>query len=203
MVDRFSDRIVSEYTRPGKKRGQQTLKTIIIYNSKTGFTKRYADWLAEELCCGVHPYKGFAKSSIEANDIIIFCSRVHAGKIEHLKDVKQHFNTQSKQSLIVVATGATPAAVVDAIKKIWANNFTDTEIKSIPHFYLQSGLNYEKMGFVDRIIMKTVSRLMQRKKDKNEEEAGFEQAIRHSYDISSKEYIMPVVTFVRNKISQG
>ena len=25
------------------------MKTIIVYSSQTGFTKRYADWLAEEL----------------------------------------------------------------------------------------------------------------------------------------------------------
>ena len=27
------------------------MKTIVIYNSKTGFTKRYAEWISEALSC--------------------------------------------------------------------------------------------------------------------------------------------------------
>ena len=29
------------------------MKIIVIYKSKTGFTKRYAEWIAEELKCDI------------------------------------------------------------------------------------------------------------------------------------------------------
>jgi len=63
---------------------------------------------------------------------------------------------------------------------------------------MPSGLNYEKMGFIDRIIMKIAVKIMSEKKDKNDNEAGFEQAIQNSHDISSRQSIMPLVDFVRN-----
>jgi len=171
---------------------------IIIYcNSKTGFTKRYADWIADELKCDVLSFKDFSKKVISKDNIIIFGSRVHAGRIECLNKIKTCFS--DKKNLIVFVTGATPVLETSAIGKIWAANFTDNEIRTIPHFYLQSGLNYEKMGLIDRTIMRIVAKLIDKKKDKNETEKGFGKAIKKSYDISSKEYIEPLLKFVRDK----
>lgn len=62
---------------------------------------------------------------------------------------------------------------------------------------MQGGFNYEKMGILDRMIMKTLSKILSRKKDKSSDEAGFEQAIGSSYDISSREYIAPLIQFVK------
>jgi menaquinone-dependent protoporphyrinogen IX oxidase len=186
--------------------GQRTLKTyiffggvmkiIVIYNSKTGFTKKYADWIAEELSCSVLPYGDLSKTDVNADDIVIFGSRVHVGKIEHLNRIKAFFGNQQK--LIVFATGGTPAFEADAIEKIWSRNFSGIEINSIPHFYFQGGLNYGKMGFIDLMMMKTAAKFMSRKKDKSNFETSFEQAVQSSYDASSKENIMPLVEFVRS-----
>ena len=178
------------------------MKIIIVYNGKTGFTKRYADWIAEELECSSLSYKNFSKKVIEENDIIIFGSRVHAGKIERLKKIKSQFINKSIQKLIIFACGATPVFEKNVIDKIWVNNLSESEIKSIPHFYMQSGLNYEGMGFLDRTIMKTVAKLMSKKQNKTNEEAGFTQAVQSSYDISSKEYILPLVNCVNDIINQ-
>ena len=180
------------------------MKITVLCNSKTGFTKRYADWIAEELHgkemqCDVQPYKDFSTTMVEASGLVIFCSRIHAGKVEHLHKVKSHFCGQSPQKLIVVATGGTPAAAEGAIAKVWAKNLTESELQSIPHFYLQGGLDYEKMGFLDRTIMKTVAKLLGGRKKKSEFEAGFEQAIQGSYDIASREYTAPLIDHILQK----
>jgi len=173
------------------------MEFIVYYNSKTGFTKRYACWIADELKCNILPFKDFSKKAISKDNIIIFGSRVHAGRIEYLNKIKPCFS--NKKNLIVFVTGATPVLETSAIEKIWTANFTDNEIITIPHFYLQSGLNYEKMGFIDRTIMRMVAKLIDKKKIKSETEKGFGRAIQKSYDISSKEYIEPLVKFVRDK----
>ena len=36
---------------------------------------------------------------------------------------------------------------------------------------MQGGFNYEKMGILDRMIMKTLSKILSRKKDKSSDEA--------------------------------
>ncbi|MCL2812398.1 MAG: flavodoxin domain-containing protein [Clostridia bacterium] len=167
---------------------------MLFVHSKSGFTKRYADWIAQELGCDVKPYKEFEKTDIKTGDMVIFGSRVFAGKVQYLDKVKVR-----AQNLIVFATGATPAAATDVIDGIWSGNLSETERQSIPHFYMQSGLDYGKMGFLDRTLMKMVAKFMSKKKEKSKDESAFAQAITASYDISSKEYVMPLVQCVNEK----
>ena len=174
------------------------MEFVIYYKSKSGFTKKYAEWIAEEIKCNVFSYKDFKKYVPFENSILIFGSRIHAGKIECLNKVKTCFT--NKQNLIVFVTGATPSSETAVIEKMWKNNFTNEEIKIIPHFYMQSGLNYDKMGFVDRNLMKIVAKLIGKRKNKNETEKRFVQAIKKSHDITSKEYIIPLLEYVRRKI---
>lgn len=37
--------------------GERKVNTLIIYKSKTGFTKRYATWIAEELHADLIPFE--------------------------------------------------------------------------------------------------------------------------------------------------
>ena len=161
----------------------------VIYQSKYGATKRYAEWIAEDLNCEAVPYGTKAADY----DLIIFCSYVHAGFIHRLKIMKSSFSDK----LIVATTGATPAAAENVINKIWTENLTAEELKSIPHFYPQAGLNYEKMKFFDRTLMKLVAKMLDGKEGKDEVETGAVQAMQSSHDISSREYITPLVEYVK------
>lgn len=122
------------------------MNVIVVYNSKTGFTKKYASWIAEELNCNFVSYKDISTTLIDDNCIVIFGSSIHAGKIEYLSKIIKLLNRKPTIDLIVFATGGTPAAAKNIIDKIWKDNFSKTELTSIPHFYMQSGLNYEKMA---------------------------------------------------------
>lgn len=175
------------------------MKNIVVYNSKTGFTKKYAEWIAEELGCDILTYKEFLKSG-GGEAAVIFGSRVHAGRISKLPKIKKVIGRRADQKLIVFATGATPIAAEDVVAKIWSDNLTDAEKEAIPHFYFQSGLDYGKMGFFDRLLMKLAAKLMGGKKDKTDTEAGFVQSIKESHDISSKEYIAPLVRFIKGDV---
>ncbi|TYQ18137.1 UNVERIFIED_CONTAM: menaquinone-dependent protoporphyrinogen IX oxidase [Acetivibrio alkalicellulosi] len=173
------------------------MKTIVVYKSKSGFTKRYAEWIAEELKCDIYAYENFTQNSIAKYDLLIYGTRIHAGKVDGLKKIKKLFANDKSFNMIVFATGATPSEAEDVINKTWKANFSEEELKRFPHFYMQSGLNYEKMGLIDRLIMKIFAKILSRKKDKNLDEVGCEQAIGSSYNISSREYILPLVQFVR------
>jgi len=177
-------------------------KIMLFAHSKSGFTKRYADWIAEALGCDVKPYKDLEGTKIEPDDIVIFGSRLLAGKIQHLSKVKLRLSNHPAGKWIVFATGATPAAAEDVIDGIWNSNLTETERQTIPHFYMQSGLDYEKMGIANRTIMKMVAKHVSKQKEKGEKISAFDQAIQQSHDISSEEYVMPLVRYVNEKVGQ-
>lgn len=172
------------------------MKIVIIYKSKTGFTKKYAEWIQEEIKCDIIDFDKFSKKSVLKYDLIIYGGRVHAGKIDGLKKVATLAQNNNKK-IIVFATGATPINAEDEISTLWKNNLSGNRQQLIPHFYMQSGLNYEKMGCVDKLIMKTVSKILSKKSNKNEMEQSFENAISSSHDISSYDYIKPLLNYLK------
>jgi hypothetical protein len=62
---------------------------------------------------------------------------------------------------------------------------------------MQGGLNYEKMDIADRLVMKTLAKMLKIKANKNSTEKGTEQAISRSYDNSSREQITPLIQYIK------
>ena len=172
------------------------MKTLIVYKSKTGFTKKYAQFIATKVNATVLDVKKVSEIILSDYDVIIYGGGIHAGMIGGLNKARELFQQSNAKKKIVFVTGATPNAANEVIEEIWKNNFSSDELENIPHFYMQSGLCYERMPFFDKALMKTLSVLMKHKKNKNNEEEGFAKAIQASYDISSNEYAMPLINYL-------
>lgn len=172
-------------------------KIIIIYKSSTGFTKKYAEMIAEEIECDLADYKSATAKMLSQYDTVVFGSRAHAGMIDGYKQVKELLQNSATDRFILFVTGAAPNSETDIITKFWEQNLTADELTKIPHFWMQSGLCYEKMSFSDKLMMKVFSFMLKHKKEKEPYEKNFEQAISSSYDISSKAYAEPLISFLR------
>lgn len=172
-------------------------KTVIIYKSKTGFTQKYAQIAAQELGCTLLELKDASAKIMSEYDTVVFGGGLHAGTINGLKKAKEMFRQSSATQLVVFATGGTPNAAEEIVEKVWTDNLTPEEMLSIPHYYMQSGMCYEKMQLPDKALMKMAAIMLSKKQDKDSYETGFEQAIRESYDISSREYVEPMIQYLR------
>lgn len=173
------------------------MKSLIVYKSKTGFTKRYAQWIQESTKFDMQDYDHLDRASLSEYDFIIFGSRVHAGRVDGLTKFKNLVAVCPHIRLAVFATGGTPNEAEDVVNKIWNDSFTQGELRAIPHFYMQSGLDYKTMKTGDRLLMKALAKILAGKKDKDSTEAGCEKAIGSSYDHSSKEYMIPLLEYIR------
>lgn len=169
---------------------------LVLYKSVTGFTKEYAELITQEMDGTIMDCKNVTSETMSKFDIIIFGGRMHAGRIDGLKQTKKLFLHSNASHFIIFATGASPNNAKDTIEEMWRNNLAPAELTDFPHFYMQSGLRYEKMPFLDKIMMKMFCSMMKKKKDKTDYEKQFVNIITHSYDISSKTYIMPLINYV-------
>lgn len=201
----------------GNHRAEKNQKVLIIYYSKTGFTKKYAGWIAESLSqkisCDAISYADRNKISFDGYDIILYGGGFHAGMINGLKWFKKKFAQRSQMSksenmrAAVFVTGAMPADAPD-VEKALRQNFTQDEWETIQAgspdgllgggrvygrvckvFYLQSGLCYETMGSGDKLMM-AVFRTMLKKMDADSE---MRQMVAQSFDITRREDITPIV----------
>lgn len=173
------------------------MKIKLVYKSKSGFTKRYAEWIAQETGCELIPMKAANTSIAGGCDVMVYGSRMHAGRVDGLPKARKLFARSGAQHFIVFATGGMPCSDADTVDEMWRNNLTGEEMTSIPHFYMQAGICYEKLGPVDKAMMKLAASMIAKQTDKSPEGQQMAQAIRGSYDISDRQYIAPLVDFLR------
>ena len=170
--------------------------TLILYKSKTGFTKRYANIIAKETGGTAMGCKDGTPKLLASFDRILFGSRMHAGRIDGLSKARNLFQKNGIKLSALFVTGAMPNTETEAIEEMWKNNLTSEELTSLPHFYIQSGLCYEKMNFIDKTMMRVFSFMMKQKKHKTPEEILFSEILARSYDISSEEYVQPLLRYL-------
>ena len=172
------------------------MKALIIYKSKTGFTRWYAELIAKEVEGDRMDFKEVTTEIMSGYDVVVYGGGLYAGMINGYKEAKAMFEKSSAKRFILFATGGTPNKATKEIDEVWKNNLSAEELQTIPHFYMQSGICYEKMSFWNRTLMKMMSNVLEKKKNKDSAEEGFAQSIKSSYDISSAEYAQPLIKCV-------
>ncbi len=123
------------------------MKILVTYQSKTGFTKKYAEWISSEVNAELKDIKSV--DNLNDYDLIIHGGWIMGGMIMGLDKIKK----LNPKKLIVFACGYTPSNRVDIKKMIEINNLND-----IPLFYYDGGMNPKKMGFIGRTIVKMVTK---------------------------------------------
>ena len=169
------------------------MKTIVVFKSNTGFTKRYGEWIAQELGCDAVSLKDVSAEKLRNFELVIYGGGFMAGSINGLSKMKKFY----KGRLIVFATGATPQSEIAIIEQAKNRNLTEEEQKEIPFFYMTSGLDYSKMNFIEKTMMGMLKKMLAGKKEQSEEEAQMAKMIAGSYDVCDKKYIEPLVEYVR------
>lgn len=170
--------------------------TLILYKSKTGFTKKYAEQIAQKTGGTPMDFKAAAPELLSTFDRILFGSRMHAGRIDGLEDARKLLQKSHASLSALFVTGAMPNTEEQTITEMWKNNLTPEEMSELPHFYLPGGLCYEKMNLSDKAMMKMFVFMMKHKKDKTPEEKRLAEIITHSYDISSEDFLRPLVEYL-------
>lgn len=164
------------------------MKDIVIYESKTGFTMQYAQWIAQALGCEARPLKGVTAEALAAYDTVIFGGWIFAKRIQGWDKLK----ALVPKPAAVYAVGAAPL-LEGGLEAIRAEN----ALGDLPLFYMQGGLRYDKLGFIMGGMLKLMGRSLRNKKDPSEEERMMGEAMSQSYDCSSQEAIQPLVEGVR------
>ncbi len=168
------------------------MKTAVIYNSQTGFTKRYALWIADAAGADCFALSEAKRKNMDAYGTIVFGGWACAGGISKLRWFKGNMDRWAGKKLIVFCVGGSPADSPE-IEPALRRNFTDSEREKISVFYCPGGFNYEKMSAPSKLMMKMFIKTLKGKKEQTKEEKETVKMISSSYDISDKKYIEPIL----------
>ena len=98
---------------------------IILYQSKYGATKKYVDWLVEELGYDYAETKNSKVANLLNYDVIILGGGVYASGIAGLQFLKKNIGQLTDKKIVVFAVGASPYDE-KAIQQVRELHFKDT-----------------------------------------------------------------------------
>lgn len=157
---------------------------VIVYESKTGFTKRYADMLAAKTGLKVFHVKELSK--INQDEEIIFLGWMKVGKIQGL-DKLRGYNVKA-----VCGSGTAQNAEPD-VETVIARN----KIEGIQFFYLRGGcLPLKELRGMDRIMLSMFTKMLKASKDKDEKTEESIAIIENGFDGVKEENLEPVLEWL-------
>lgn len=143
-------------------------RTAILYKSKYGTTRQYAEWIAEETGGDLFVLPKVTLSQLEPYETIIVGGGLYAGGMLGFSFFKKNFKALSAKKLVVFSVGAsfdTPKNT-DTIKK---TNLTGEMLEKVSYFHLRGGLDYPAMKLADRfamwLLIKMISRSPEAERD--------------------------------------
>ncbi|WP_271812835.1 flavodoxin domain-containing protein [Clostridium beijerinckii] len=175
------------------------MKAVVIYKSKTGFTKKYAEWIAEELSADIFNASKMNINTLNKYDTIIYGGSLYAVGIIGVGLIKKNINKLKDKRLVVFATGASPLRD-NVINEVINKNFTVDEQKYIKFFYLRGGFNYNKLSSFDKFLMTLLKWKIKNKKkeDLSADEKGMLAIYDKPVDFTDKKNIEKIITYVNS-----
>ncbi len=161
---------------------------IVVYCSKTGFTARYALWIAEKLECPFISLKAANVAALQHYETIIFGGWLKAGKIQGIEFLAKNIKSFEHQNVVVYCTGSGKGQDMTHLRR---KNLTGA-LEDVSLHYFVGGLNYEKMSLGDRAFMKMFLKALRARHLED-----VVKRISTSFDESKPENVEPLVEQVK------
>ena len=141
------------------------MKGIILYTSKYGATKRYADWLAAESGFDCIETKNAKIEDVIQYDAIILGGGIYASGISGLSFLKKNIEKLQGRKIIIFCDGASPFDE-KAFQQIIDYNLKGS-LSGLPCFYCRGAWDMDRMNFADRNLCRLLQKIVAKKKTGN------------------------------------
>jgi len=170
-------------------------KICVIYKSKYGTTKQYAQWIAETLEADIFEVSQVEPSKLSNYDVVIYGGGLYASGIIGVKLVTEN----PCKSLVVFTVGLANPDTTD-YSQILTLNFSPELLQKIKVFHLRGGINYKNLGFIDKTMMSMMVKFKVKKipkEERMEEDELMLETYGEKIDFSDKSTIKPLIDYVR------
>ncbi|MCX7747457.1 MAG: flavodoxin domain-containing protein [Clostridia bacterium] len=177
------------------------MRTIVVYKSKSGFAKKYAEWIAAELSADILEASKVTVDILTTYDTIIYGGGLYEVGINGVKLITQNLDKLKGKKVVVFATGATPPRE-DAINEVRNRNFTPKQQEQIRFLYLRGGFEFNSLKPFDKVLMTLLKwKILWRKKTKaklSPDERGMLAAYDTPADFTRKKNIDEIISYVNS-----
>ena len=161
------------------------VKKIVVYQSKTGFTAKYANWITERLGCEAKEYKRVNSKELADYDMVIYGGCIMADMVIGYNKIK----ALNLNNVIVFAVGITVPSE-EVARKIAEQN----QIPRERFFYYEGGYDPQKLSFMKKIMINMIKKSIEKKENKTADELHMLETFKGA-DNTDKEAIEDLVKY--------
>lgn len=169
---------------------------IVVYRTKSGFAEKYARWIAEDLDCGCVPYGSISKEELMKYRRVVVGGYVRYERLDAAKEIAELIS--GLPDVVVFIVGATPMTDRMATGYMLRRTYRQSRyFRFVPHFYLQGGMNLERIGRVERFLVKLMIFMIRHAPYATGDIKAAAERMSHSADFSNRANICALVEYVK------
>ena len=173
----------------------------IIYKSKYGSTKKYAQWIAEEVKADLFERSEIDVGKLMEYDTIVYGGGLYASGIAGISTITKNYETLKDKRIIVFTVGFASTDREEVFHPIIEKNFSKEMRDNIRFFHLRGGIDYKKLGIVHRSMMAMLKAIISKKGP--EELSDDDRELLATYggkvDFMDKNTIRPLLLFLKDQ----
>lgn len=177
-------------------------KIAVVFQSKYGATRNYAQWIAKELPCDLLEGKNIKAGDLMPYDTIIFGGGLYAGSISGIKLLTKNFSRLSSRNLVIFTCGlADPsnAIIREQIQKSLDKVLSPDMRDKIKVFHFRGAMDNSRLSLMHRAMMAMICKMLAKKTEntltdeENEMLANYGKTV----DFTNRETTLPLINYIR------
>ncbi len=176
------------------------MNPIVLYKSKYGSTRQYAEWIAEELKCEAKDAKGVKADDLLPYDTIIYGGGLYAEVINGITLITKNMEKLSGKRIFVFTTAITPLDCREYYEgEVLEKNFKNFPLERIKIYNFLGKMKKEELSFVHRNALKALKKIMSAKENPSDMIKLLIELCDFDDDLTDKNAIYPMINDIKNK----
>lgn len=173
--------------------GVGSQKVLIVYQSKYGSTRQYAEWLHSEISGDLVDVEKGAKPAFAEYDIIIFGSYIRTGRIVIAPLILEAWNGVKEKKVVLFTVSGTPPQHPN-IQQIFNKGFPEEIREEIKYFPLRGRMFSQDLSFFDKLLV-AIGQMV-------EKDEAMQKIMREDFDDVKRDNLAPVSAYIKTLMFQ-
>lgn len=178
------------------------VRIAVIYKSKYGSTKKYAQWISSSLHCDLYDRKSIRPKQMHEYEIIVYGGGLYAGGVNGISLLSENADLISNQTIILFTCGlADPSDPqnVAHIRSVLSKKLPQQLLEKIKVFHLRGGIDYSQLGPIHKAMMAMLHKMVKNKDydSLRSEDKEMLSTYGKVVDFTNKAAIYPIVDYIK------
>lgn len=172
------------------------MERIILYGSKYGSTRQYAETLSQQT--GIPAFRYQDAPNLSDIRTIIYLGGLYAGGVLGLTQTFRNFSLKNGQTLILVTVGLSDPSQPETqenLRHSLQKQLSSQLFSAANFFHLRGKIDYQNLSFRDRLLMSLLFLAVRRipKEQQTEENRAFLETYRQKVDFVDFSSLTPIL----------